>query len=161
MSAYMSFFIRVNDKFYPIGTYSRSTAIYEMFEEKAQVPWEQIVPITTDTLNQIALFTDENKKGFEAGIETLYNKIDFIQHCDGELEDKLEEYNYCIGAIKDYESRIKELEWVNHFISFLEMTIEDAEETKWYDEVETIDPSKYIYAGIENGCPTVEDIKEE
>ena len=48
MSAYMSFFIRANDSFYPIGTYSRSTAIYEMFGMRAGVPWEQIIPINNN-----------------------------------------------------------------------------------------------------------------
>ena len=33
MSAYIQFFIRGGNVFYPIATYSRSTAIYEKFED--------------------------------------------------------------------------------------------------------------------------------
>ena len=161
MSAYMSFFIRVNDNFYPIGTYSRSTAIYEMFEARAGVPWEQIIPINNNLLKRISECVDENISGFKGEIESLYEAIKFLKSCEGDLSDKLQQYGYYKETIEDYEDRIEELKMVSNFIIFLESILDDGEGTKWYDEVETIDPSKYIYAGIEIGYATAEDIKED
>lgn len=161
MSAYMCFYIRANDKFYPIGTYSRSTMIYDIFEMCARVPWEKIVPIDRKQLEEIISYTSNFKKSVNRNIESIYEKIDFIQNCEADFEDKLENYGYCKETIEDYEEEIKELDWVINFADFLQSVIDDGEDTKFYDEIETIDPSKYVYAGIEIGCPTVEDIKED
>ena len=53
MSAYIQFFIRGGNVFYPIATHSRGTAIYEKFEENFPSLWERIVPVTRELLNAV------------------------------------------------------------------------------------------------------------
>ena len=65
----MNFFIRGGDNFYPIGTYSRSTAIYEMFSEYWVVPWEAITPITKFALADVEREVHDNIDGFNERIK--------------------------------------------------------------------------------------------
>ena len=56
--------------------------------------------------------------------------------------------------------RITELERCGFFIDILHDIIYEAEDTKYYDTIETIDKNNYVYVGIEVGIPTVDMIKE-
>lgn len=157
MSAYMSFFIRANDNFYPIGTYSRSTAIYEIFEEALGVPWEHIISINEDNLVKVVNAVNINVDGFNAAIVSLNEKIDFIKTATNSFGDKLEEYGYVRETIDDYKDRISDLNQVISFAHFLGEMIDDV---KYSEGIEGIDFSKYIYVGIEIGHPTIDDINE-
>ena len=56
--------------------------------------------------------------------------------------------------------RIEELEQCAFFIDILNDMLNEAEDTKYYDTIETIDKNDYVYVGIEVGIPTVDMIKE-
>ena len=47
-----------------------------------------------------------------------------------------------------------------NFVDMLHDMIDEAEDTKYYDAIETIDKNDYVYVGIEVGIPTVDMIKE-
>ena len=49
---------------------------------------------------------------------------------------------------------------VSLFIDILNDMLNEAEDTKYYDTIETIDRNDYVYVGIEVGIPTVDMIKE-
>ena len=159
MSSYMSFFIRgIDDTFYPIGTYCRNTAIYELFEEACFGAWEKINPVSIDSINYARHIIETEIQNWEMAIASLKLDRDMIPSFNNSLEDKLEALEDYRIKIKDYEGRLKEVEEAKSFCYFLEEIIN---ERLYADDVNGADPNKYLYCGIEVGCsPTVDDIIE-
>ena len=70
MSSYMCFFLRgKDDYFYPLGSYSRSSAIYEMFDEAGYSNWESIRAITFRDIEVV------RKENFSNTIDTATSLI--------------------------------------------------------------------------------------
>lgn len=161
MSAYINFYLRGGDHFYPIGTYSRSSAIYEMFEEYTMVPWEKIMPVTKNVLANVQRNINENIEGFRNHIKTTQETIECIKTMNNSVEEKMERLNEEINWITDLEERIEELERVKSFISVLDDMLREAEGSHYYeDKSRWLDENMYVYVGIEVGDPTIESIVE-
>ena len=161
MSAYMNFFLRGEDRFYPIGTYSRNSAIYEIFEEYTMVPWEKIMPVTKNVLANLQHNINENIEGFQNRIKTTQEKIEHIKTMNNSVEEKMECLNEEINWITDIEERIEELEKVKSFMNVLDDILQEAKDSHYYeDKSRWLDENMYVYVGIEIGNPTVESIVE-
>ena len=79
MSAYIQFFIRGGNVFYPIATHSRGTAIYEKFEENFPSLWERIVPVTRELLNAVMEDVRMSVNEFYGGIHSYDAKIEEVR----------------------------------------------------------------------------------
>lgn len=153
MSMYMSFFLRGEDnKFYPIGTYSRNTAIYEVFSECNLGPWEKIEPITEKGIDRVVTEVKNNISGFQNHISDYEKKIDLLTKMENSVEEKMEYIHEYTEYINDYKERIKELEYCKAFAYFISEIIE---EYHWDNDK---NEEEYVYVGIEIGNPTEEDI---
>ena len=162
MSAYIQFFIRGgNDAFYPIGTYCRSSTIYGIFENFIPDMWGYITPVTDELLNGVLYEVRTHTDSFYEAIGSLDKKIEEVRKFENvslaERMDLIEEYMEMKNV---YRQRIAELERCSFFIDMLHDMISEAEDTKYYDTIETIDKNDYVYVGIEVGIPTVDMIKE-
>ena len=161
MSAYIQFFIRGgNDNFYPIGTYSRSSAIYEMFENFIPDMWGYITPITDELLNGVLYEVRSNTDKFYEAISDFDKKTEEVGMFENvsvlERMNLIEDY---MEMKKEYRKRIDELDRCRIFIGILRDMLDETESTFYYDEIETIDRNDYVYVGIEVGFPSSENIK--
>lgn len=161
MSAYIQFFIRGGNIFYPIATYNRSTAIYEKFQDNFPNLWETIVPVTDELLNKVMIDVRASVDDFYEGIHSYETKIEEVRKLENtSIEERMNFINEYIEMKNVYRQRITELEQCSFFIDMLHDMIYEAEDTKYYDTIETIDKNNYVYVGIEVGIPTVDMIKE-
>ena len=161
MSAYIQFFIRGGNVFYPIATHSRGTAIYEKFEENFPSLWERIVPVTRELLNAVMKDVRMSINEFYGGIHSYDAKIEEVRKFENtSVEERMEFINDYMVMKDECRKRIEELEQCAFFIDILNDMLNEAEDTKYYDTIETIDRNDYVYVGIEVGIPTVDMIKE-
>ena len=155
MSAYMCFFLRgKDDHFYPIGSYNRCTAIYEMFDEARYSNWESISAITFRDIEVVRKENFSNAIGWKKLIKETENKIELIKSIEAPLDEKVDIIDRYSAELNGFKDKVDELAEVSSFCDFLEAILEDIK----YGDYEGIDVDNYIYVGIEIGHPTVEDI---
>ena len=159
MSQYIQFFIRHNDDFLPIGTYSRSSAIYQM--GKFSVPYEAIRAIDSDTLNGWKRSAESEIEQIQECISTRKEFIEMTMQSNNPLDEKMEYVGDVYNEIACMKEEIEDARDAIKYYEFLETLISEAEETKYnYNENGVhLDPAQYIYAGIEVGYPTIDDIE--
>ena len=151
MSAYIQFFIRNNEAFMPIGTYCRSSAIYQAFDE--YIPWEKIRPITEPLLRKIYSNVIDDIREYTDHIDKTKEHRAFIATFNNPMDEKIEMLDSIEEILGEYEEGLEQLNTVKSYIHFLNDIIEAVE----FED--SIDENNYLYAGIEVGIsPTVEDI---
>lgn len=148
MSAYVNFYLRVNDNFAPIGSFSRSNIIYET--TNSDLPWEKMKPIRKSTLDDwvknietksqhMAKMKKENEDKcaqiMAVANNPLEEKLDAVadieRDCD-EINERIEECEYAINTLLCFYNIIEEYQY------------------RGSDEVQfENDYNHYIYAGIE------------
>lgn len=151
MSVYINFFVRHGDDFIPLGNFSRNSIIYPTMVNCANVPWEKIIPLTLDNLH--AAQTHAHKRSIDARgyIEILKDRIEEVKGFNNSVEEKLEQIETYRDEIAEWRQEAEEARYAENYFYFLMDLIEAAHD---------IDTDKYIYAGIEIGRPTIEDIYE-
>ena len=160
MSAYIQFFIKINDKFAPIATYSRSTRVYQEFQHYA--PWEKVSALNE---RQLSIISDEIRSEISEYEEAIRNEretIDFLRSCkDIPIEDLMDQFRTATGAIEELNDIIAELRCASSFCSFLMDIVEEADQEERWSEGNPNDlhADSYLYVGIEVGTPTIEDIE--
>jgi len=157
MSQYIQFYIKGIESFYPIATFSRSNLIYEMFRDEGGVPFEKLIPITNKQLGWVC---DGCRNRIEAVNKTITNykeKIARIDKWDAPISDKIDAIDTYKEYIEEEEETLRELETVRGFAAFLYGMIEEADGTKYENDIETLNPNTYVWAGIEVGYPNIED----
>ena len=158
MSAYIQFFIRVKDNFAPIYTSSRSSEVYQAFDNFA--PWEKITPVTYDTLKLVRESVNDQIDHYKESIRKAQDKIEFLKGVQMDIEERMERYDDEVGFITDLRDYIEEKEYVLSFCAFLQSCLDEAREDKeWSSNPLGFDPAGYIYVGIEVGTPTIEDLE--
>ena len=156
MSSYANFYIRVNDKFAPIGTYSRSTDMYQNFYDI--LPYEKLIALTPFKLHDVILSTQKKIHSFSEAIKENQELRDqFLNAENISFEDKriaVEEFN---TAIHELEEDIDNLQNVINYIRVLLNIIDDYRYSGISFEN---DYEHYLYAGIE-ACGDMDEILDE
>lgn len=152
MSAYVDFFIRNKDDFIPIADYSRNSMIYSIVNN--DVPYEKIRAITTQDINKFINVASEKIRECEQGIRKEKERIKLVATFDNSIEEKLEVIAQYEEGIEEYTQSIEECTYAKNFFSFLTELIN----VRRWEENSSVNINEYIYAGIEIGRPTVEDI---
>lgn len=160
MSAYIHFFIRGGNQFYPIGTFCRSSEIYQICMENGfGYVWEQITPITKEKLTYIDKAIANRLKETDENINDYEDMIASIAKMDNSIEEKMSAIMNSKETIADFKETKEEILQAQGFINTLFDILEEAEDTKYDDdESRHIDANKYLYVGIECAYPTVDDI---
>ena len=156
MSQYIHFFIKAKDDYYPIGTYSRSDIIYQIFNEIA--PYEKIRAITGDELNTLISEAKDEIEYNRSQIAAYNEKIEWLKGAHLELDECLDTLEEYMQYRNDHERTIKEIESGISFINHLKAILEDAYDDNHYtDDVSRfwIGEDAYIYFGIECGNPNL------
>lgn len=151
MSAYINFFVRHEDDFIPLGDFSRNSIIYPTMKDCADVPWEKIIPLTLDNLHAAQTRVHKHSTDALDYINTLKSRIEEVKSFNNSVEEKLEQIEMYRGEIEEWRQEAEEARYAENYFYFLMDLIEAAHD---------IDANKYIYAGIEIGRPTIEDIYE-
>lgn len=150
MSAYIQFFVRNDEAFMPIGTYSRNDCIYGYFDE--YTPWEKIKAVTRPLLDKIRDDVNEDLQDVQKRYDRAKEMKEWIATLNNSLEEKMEYINNVEEVLEDcYEMR-DDFMRVKSYLNFLDDIIKSVE----YKE--HIDYKAYLYVGIEVGSPTSEDI---
>ena len=140
MSQYLSIFLKSDEKFIPIGDYSRSTYLYDEFN----APYGKICEYKADGLREVGARLESRANDIKEYIQKLENLIALIPSFQGhEMEEK-------ISAILDYKSQIEEekeelktLYFQSSICYFLANIAEDYVP---------------VYAGVEIANPTDQDV---
>lgn len=158
MSQYIQFFIRHNDDFLPIGTYSRSSEIYQMAD--FDVPYEKIHAINSDTLGAWKRGAEDQIKQIQKCISTRKEFIEMTMQSNNPLDEKMEYVGDVYNEIAYMKEEIENARDAIKYYEFLDTLIGEAEETKYNDDENGVhlDPAQYIYVGIEVGYPTIDDV---
>lgn len=151
MSAYVDFFVRHGDDFIPLGDFSRDSIIYHTMKDCTNVPWEKIIPLTSEDLQVAQIHAHKHNTDALDYINTLKGRIEEIKGFNNSMEEKLEQIEEYRSEIEEYRQEVEEARYAENYFYFLADLIESAHD---------IDADKYIYAGIEIGRPTVKDICE-
>lgn len=152
MSAYVDFFVRHGDDFIPLGDFSRNSIIYSTMKDCTNVPWEKIIPLTVDNLQAAQTHIHRHSANAFDYIDTLKDRIEEVKGFNNSVEEKLEQIEEYRSQIAEWQQEAEEARYAENYFYFLMDLIEAA-----HDD---IDANNYIYAGIEIGRPTVEDIYE-
>lgn len=156
MSMYMCFFLRAGDKFYPITSYSRNSAVYQTFSEAfyPDLIWEKITPVTTDKLNAVRRGISKQIRSYQEAIKSCEKQIKMIGEMSNPLNEKVDAMQDFIQAIDDCEEGINQLKYARTFSTFLDDMIDEVDLSDEYD----FNGQEYVYVGVEICKPTIEDI---
>ncbi len=140
MSQYLNFFVRHDKEFVPIADYSRSTTVYS----EVNAPYGKIRKFDREELRAIAERLRAGKKFAKSQIKAVNYRLKLIAGANNSLEEKLDVINSELELIDEYKEDIQTLDRYAYELDFIaEMT---------YDNE--------VFAGIEIGEPTEEDILE-
>lgn len=160
MSQYIQFFIRCEDKFVPMCSYSRSNMIFRAFAYHA--PYEKVTPITEHILRAAKNYLKSEEDGIEAKIELYRDMIESIRHFDNDVDDKLEAINSVNADIGELKSELEEIRLAKAFTDILDGILVSA---KYRDDGDGCPLANYtedtvLYAGIEvPEYPTMNDLE--
>ena len=156
MSSYLSFYLRQNDTFIEIDTYSRGSAIYGATAGYA--PYECIRGLSATDLVQIRENLTESQKNYKTRIAEYKAVIKEIGKWNNPIDEKMR-------AIYDKRSEIDELkddiEELRASLSFIN-TLIDIEDNMRLNQTQEqgSEPEYVVYVGIESGSfVNVGDIK--
>ena len=158
MSSYINFYQRLDDKFIPIGSYSRNFTIYSVLQPI--VPYGKIIPLTLSDFEEAQDDIKEDKKRYKELLAEEENTISLIMNAaNTDIGDKLAAVQNCKANIADIQEAIDEYDFANHILQFY---------TTLYEEYHYIpdnykptnDNNHYIYAGVD-ACGDLESMIAE
>ena len=159
MSQYIHFFIRSTDKLLPIHTTSSYSSIYRFFGDYA--PYEKVRALSMHELKEIREEISAQIDEWTQRIEESHANLQMIASFNNSVEDKMGALEIARDKIREDEEAMEEIERALAFTYFLMDICDEAEDTQYYDEEEAkIDPTKYLYFGIECGTPSIAEIEE-
>lgn len=150
MSSYIYFYTRKGMDFHPIGTFCRSTVIYEVGKNNG-APYEKVKALDIHSLNEIISDIEKIISRYKEGITETEDQIKFIQNSNSSLEEKISYWYELENCCKEYQELIEESQEAKWFYENLISIIDSV---RYSDE--GYDWEKYVYFGIETPTPIEE-----
>ena len=158
MSQYIHFFVRSTDRLLPIRTTSRSSYIYHFFSDYA--PYEKARALSMQDFQNIREEINTQIDEWTRRIEEDRTNLQLIASFNNSVEDKIEALESARDSIREHEESVNEMKEALAFTYFLMDMYNEADDTKYEDEKARLDPTKYLYFGIECGMPSIAEIEE-
>lgn len=158
MSQYIHFFVRSTDKLLPIRTDSRSSPIYHFYSDYA--PYEKACALSMQELQEIREEISIRIDEWTHHIEEVRTNLQLIASFNNSIKDKIEVLKSARDSIRENEEYVNEMKEALAFTYFLMGMYNEADGTKYEDETARLDPTKYLYFGIECGTPSIAEIEE-
>lgn len=143
MSQYVNFFIRHNNAFLTIADYSRSSALYGVMQD---APYEKLREYSYEELQLKINELNTSKAAYRKQIDYYNNHINLICEMDNSIEDKLETITSIDEVIKEIQQEIDTIDRQAIELDFI---------------ANLVYQGYRIYAGVEVGEPTLQDIVEK
>lgn len=143
MSQYVNFFIRHDNILLPLADYSRSTSLYHIMND---APYEKLREYSYEELQLKVNELNTSKTAYLKQIDCYNNHITLICEMDNSIEDKLDMITSVDETIKDIQQEIDAIDRQAIELDFI---------------ANLIYQGYFIYAGIEVGEPTLQDIVEK
>ena len=157
MSQYTHFFIKTNeDKYFPIGTFSRNTAEAQAINDF--LPYEDVRPLTKSICDSAIDWLEEQIHNTEAYKESIKAKIEWLKTAEGSLEERMEMVYDLSGDLADAGEEIPAQKRAIGFFETLKEIIREAEDDEEYATEKSgfgIKGNSYVYAGIEISNPNI------
>lgn len=150
MSSYIYFYTRKGMDFHPIGTFCRSTVIYEVGKNNG-APYEKVRALDIHSLNEIISDIEKIISRYKEGITETEDQIKFIRDSNSSLEEKTSYWYELKESCKEYQELIEESQEAKWFYENL---ISIVNSVRYSDE--EYDWEKYVYFGIETPTPIEE-----
>ena len=147
MSCYIYFFVKVGDKFAPIGSFSRSTKIYELFENAA--PWEKVRPLSEAGLREALSDATERVQELNKKLDEMSARKVLVASFNNAVDEKMEALLDLEEQERYYREVLDETRRAVEFIHFL-MWIVDEASSAAYDGT-AFNAERYLYVGMECG----------
>lgn len=159
MSQYIHFFIRSTDKLLPIRTASRSSSIYQFFCDYA--PYEKVRALSMGMLQEIREEISKQLSKWTHQIEEDQKDLQLVVSFNNSVEDKIEAIKSARETLRGREEVVEEIKAALAFTHFLMDIYNEVEDSNYYyKEEERIDPTKYLYFGIECNIPSIAEVEE-
>lgn len=143
MSSYKTFFVEKNGVFIPIGSWSRSTEVYQA----VSAPYEKIT-LAKEPIKEGIAELKRKKKDYLSHIEETEKIINDIYKIENaSLSEKIDNINDYRLEIQSVSESIEKINFAIDNLNFI-LNIRDP-----YEEVE-------VYVGEEISEPTLEDIEK-
>lgn len=148
MSSYMNFFVKYNDVYAPIGSFSRNNTIYQVFDRL----YGKIQPLTKNELEMVRNTINTRKNELKEYEKNYDNTIKIIQNMNNSVDDKLLALSELANERKDLDFEIDDVIMAENFCNFLETILDET-----YNEDYGLDRDNYIYYGVEVSNPNEEE----
>lgn len=158
MSQCIHFFVRSTDRLLPIRTAFRSSSIYQFFSDYA--PYGKARALSMQELQNIREDISTQIDEWTHRIEESRANLQLIASFNNSVEDKIEALESAQGTIRANEELINDMNVALAFTYFLMDMYNEADDTKYEEETARLDPTKYLYFGIECGTPSIAEIDE-
>ena len=159
MSEYIHFFIRGNDGFYPIGTFSRSNFHYKYFHRFA--PYEKVAPLSAANILQVYYDVKRDAEECEETIKKYKETIKLIASMEGSIEERISYITEYQNDIASAEQMFDLLHRFQGFVDFLSEIVGVAQDFQYEESLKSIGSDRYVYVGIETGYDITDDMIEE
>lgn len=157
MSQYTSFFIKTYDnKYYPIGTFSRNDKRASVINN--YLSYEKIMPVKAEMCKEIIAGLEEKVKSMNSSKKTITDQIEWLRSAEGSVEERLELVYSLSGSLVSIDEDIIEIQTAIGFYQTLLIMIYEAQSDEDYCDDKDgfgIKGDSYIYAGIEVSNPNV------
>lgn len=156
MSQYVNFFLRADNKFIPLFSFSRNGYMYAAFHHSA--PFEKISAITADVLQGAKDILLDQVDSYQRRIDGYRNEQRMIPTFDNSVDEKLDSIRNLDTMIDDVQSELDELTMAINYCTVMHDILETAKYGEKVKGVSSYNESTLLYCGIEIATPTVQDI---
>ena len=155
MSSYVNFYLRVNENFAPIGSFSRNNEVYQYIY--ISVPYGKIRPITHHDFSEFIKNINQDIGKYEKYKLDQQEEIRRAMSLTDRPIDEIMEYVHKVEfTIQEEDKIISELKYAQDVFIVYQNMIDDA---RYSDLHFDNDCDHYIYAGVE-ACGRMEDVVE-
>ena len=154
MSSYVNFYLRVNDSFAPIGSWSRSSELYQAMQNRC--PYEKICAFDGADLMDIVRDLEDKISRMKKVRESDEKRCQMIMQANNSIDEKMEAINEIESNFDEMDSFIEEVQFAADTLRVFYNMIDDF---KFSDGKFSNDCDHYIYAGIE-ACGNLESVQE-
>ena len=146
MSSYVNFYLRANEIFAPIGSYSRSSEVYKAIDK--YVGYNELVSLTPEIFNDVIQEVEEKIARMRKRRAVDENRIRLIMDsANSTMDEKLQAVNDIECNFEEMDAYVDELNFAADVMRvFINMI--DAYEYGGDGGLDN-DPNHYIYAGID------------
>ena len=153
MSYYIYFFVKVGDKFAPISSFSKSTKIYELFEDVAL--WEKVCPLSEVKLREVLHDASDQDQELSKKLDEMPARKALIASFNNSVNEKMEALSELESDECYLQEERDEMQRAVEFVQFL-MWVEDEASSAAYADT-CFNAEKYLYVGIECGYTPEEE----